>query len=81
MPVSWGEPHAETMARAAPIRTVLWAVVLPAAAAVSAGVGAAFSLADSEYTLTAILAAYAILMPGVALRNARVLGIGHGDQP
>ena len=61
--------------RLAPFRTVLWAVVLPAATAVSAGVGVVLTLTDSEYTLAAILATYAVLMPGVALRNSRALGL------
>ncbi len=56
----------------------MWAVALPATAAVCAGVAAVFSLTDSEYTLTAILATYAVLMPGVAVRNARALGVGPG---
>ena len=80
MTVSWVQSQAGAMAGAAPLRTVLWAVVLPATTAVSAAVGVVFSLADSEYTLTAILATYAVLMPGVAIRNARALGIGQGGE-
>jgi len=64
----------------APFRTVLWAVLMPAAVGVSACVGAVYALTDTEYTLSAILASYAVLMPGVALRNSRALGLVRPDR-
>jgi hypothetical protein len=51
----------------------VWAVVLPAATALTTGVAALFALEDTQYSTAALLSIYAVLMPGVALRNHRVL--------
>jgi hypothetical protein len=51
----------------------LWAVVLPAATALATGVAALFALEDAQYSTAVFLSIYAVLMPGVALRNHRVV--------
>ncbi|MDQ1431439.1 MAG: hypothetical protein QOF40_2041 [Actinomycetota bacterium] len=52
---------------------MLWAVVLPAATALTSGIAALFALEDTQYSTAAFLSIYAVLMPGVALRNHRVV--------
>jgi hypothetical protein len=55
------------------LRTMLWAVGLPALTALVACIAAADSWEDTRYTNAMALTLYAVLMPAVALRNARAL--------
>jgi hypothetical protein len=52
---------------------MVWAVVLPAATALASGVAALLALEDTQYSTATFLSVYAVLMPGVALRNHRVV--------
>jgi hypothetical protein len=72
--VSWfSEEHGVVRFWHSRLGVMLWAVVLPAATALTATVAALFALEDTQYSTATILSIYVVLMPGVAVRNHRAL--------